>query len=376
MKTRLRGITWDHPRAYEPLVSCSAVWAQQSGVQIDWARRSLERFESQPVRELAQRYDLIVLDHPHIGQAVAEACLARLDLPERVGALAEIAAGAIGHALDCYRWHGMQWALPVDLAAQVQAWRPDLLSAPPDNWSALLEVARFGRVVVPLKPPHALMTFCTLAANLNTPCSTGSENFIDGDAGAVVYSRLSELIALLDPSCFSLDPISALECLAEENSHVACAPFIFGYVPYAREGFRRCRLRFGDIPVIGNDGPIGSVLGGTGLAVSARSLHLEAAMDFAYWVASGAIQASIYAEHGGQPAHAAAWASDRVNEPVYQFYRDTRRTLAGAWVRPRHSGYMTFQIEASMLLTEALRWRAPAASVLNELNNAFGQLRK
>lgn len=370
MKT-LSGITWDHPRAYEPLVACSTEWARQSGVQVQWDRRSLQRFESQPVQELARRYDLIVLDHPHIGQTVAAGCLARLDLPERAAALAEITAGEVGHALDSYRWVGAQWALPIDLAAQVQAWRPDLLPSPPADWSALLNLACSGRVVIPLKPPHALMTFCTLVANLGAPCNMAGERFVDDHTGALAYGHLAEMVALLDPSCFNLDPIDALELMAAEESNLSCAPYVYGYVPYARDNFRRWRIRFGDIPALGESGPIGSVLGGTGLAVSATSPELSAAMDFSYWVASGAVQASLYAAHGGQPAHAAAWTSDSVNAPVQGFYRDTRRTLDGAWVRPRYCGYMSFQIEASEFLTEALKARAPAASVLNKLNDAF-----
>jgi multiple sugar transport system substrate-binding protein len=369
--TTLKGITWDHPRAYEPLVACSEVWARQSGVQIVWDRRSLQRFESQPVRELARRYDLIVLDHPHIGQVAAEACLARLDAPESARALAQLTAGSLGGALDSYRWNGAQWALPIDLAAQVQAWRPDLLASPPEHWSAVLDLARTGRVALALKPPHSLMTFCTLAGNLGTPCHIEGETFIDGEAGAAVYARLSELAALVDAVCFRLDPIAVLDLMAGGRSNPACIPYVYGYVPYAREGFRRWRLRFADIPTIGSLGPVGSVLGGTGLAVSAGSSELASAMDFAYWLASGAVQASQYAENGGQPAHAEAWTSESVNRPVQEFYHDTLRTIAGAWVRPRHPGYMEFQMAASLLLNAALKARTAPASVLQKLNEAF-----
>ena len=93
--------------------------------------------------------------------------------------------------------------------------------------------------------------------------------------------------------------------------------------------------------------------------------------DFAYWVASGPVQAGLYAEAGGQPAHADAWNSDAVNAPVGDFYRATRRTLDCAWLRPRHDGYMAFQSTAAALLAEALMARASAKATIARINALF-----
>src|SRR5690606_22482026 len=61
----LKGMTWSHPRGYDPMVACAQDWLEQTGVSIEWDKRSLQDFESFPVEELARRYDLIVIDHPH-----------------------------------------------------------------------------------------------------------------------------------------------------------------------------------------------------------------------------------------------------------------------------------------------------------------------
>ena len=124
----LRGMTWDHPRGYGPLAACSAAWLGRTGARIEWERRSLQDFESFPVAELAARYDLIVIDHPHVGQVTREGCLIPLDA---VLDADDPAPAAVGASLSSYRWEGLLWALPIDAAAQVQAWRPDRLSAPP-----------------------------------------------------------------------------------------------------------------------------------------------------------------------------------------------------------------------------------------------------
>src|SRR5690606_14098671 len=78
--TKLRGMTWSHPRGYDPMVACAKLWKEKTGVEIEWDKRSLQDFESFPVEELARAYDLIVIDHPHVGQITSEGCLAPLDV--------------------------------------------------------------------------------------------------------------------------------------------------------------------------------------------------------------------------------------------------------------------------------------------------------
>ena len=167
----LRGMTWSHPRGYDPMVACSAAWQEKTGVAIAWDKRSLQDFESFPVEELARRYDLIVIDHPHVGQITREQCLLPLDRPDRVDALATLAHQSVGPSSESYRWEGHLWALPIDAAAQIQAWRLDRLPAPARNWDEMMVLARTGRVLCPMRPPHSLMALYTLTANLGRPCA-------------------------------------------------------------------------------------------------------------------------------------------------------------------------------------------------------------
>ena len=88
MTMTLKGMTWSHPRGYDPMVACSEDWLKQTGVAVEWDKRSLQDFESYPVEELARLYDLIVIDHPHVGQITAEnwkLFAARLELIELPG---------------------------------------------------------------------------------------------------------------------------------------------------------------------------------------------------------------------------------------------------------------------------------------------------
>lgn len=370
--TSLRGMTWSHPRGYDPMVACAESWLDKTGIQIEWEKRSLQDFESFPVDELARRYDLIVIDHPHVGQITRENCLLPLDVPDRREAIEILRHQSVGLSLESYRYAGRLWALPIDAATQVQAWRPDRIKVPATDWDQVMRLARTGRVLCPMRPPHSLMVFYTLSANLGHPCNAdGPGVLIDPVFGIEVFERMKALMAHVDPACYEMDPIAVYELLADGESPVACVPLIYGYVSYARDDFRPARVAFADIPVADKEGPIGSALGGTGIAVSARSAHPKEAVDFAFWIAGAEIQRSIYASGGGQPANSVAWDDESVNRATHNFYIKTRATVEGAWMRPRHDGYMAFQENAALLLVEALRGNADAVKVVAELNRQF-----
>lgn len=363
----LRGMTWNHPRGWQPLEACSALWCERTGVSITWDRRSLQDFESFPVDELAREYDLIVIDHPHVGQVARENCL----LPLQDARLAAIAEGSVGASYPSYHWQGHQWALPIDAATQVQAWRPDRLGAPAQDWNEVMALAKAGHVALPLRPPHSLMCLYTLSAQLGAPGRVQGPELFDPAVSSEAVGLLRSLLPYLDPRDFEEDPIAVFERMAQPDSKIHCVPLIYGYVSYAMDGFRPARIAFADMPSLQGRGPVGSALGGTGIAVSARSAHPREALDFALWVAGPEAQAGPYAASGGQPGHAAAWEDGRVNAATHDFYGATRRTLEGAWVRPRHDGYMAYQEAGSQRLLAGLRGDEPARAIVDDLNRMF-----
>ncbi len=135
------------------------------------------------------------------------------------------------------------------------------------------------------------------------------------------------------------------------SDEILYVPLMFGYSSYARPGFRPRPLRFGDAPR-GPSGERGTVLGGVGLAVSARRAHREMAADLARHIASPEVQRGTYARAGGQPGHGAAWESPHVNALTGNFFVATRRSIDHAFVRPRVSGHRPFQPLAGELIHE------------------------
>ncbi|HEY3504683.1 MAG TPA: extracellular solute-binding protein [Actinocatenispora sp.] len=375
----LRGMTWSHRRGLAPLLHAT----ERYGVAIDWDARSLREFEDTPVAELAARYDLVAIDHPFMGQAAATGAFRALDELLPADVLAEQAAGSVGPSFRSYTWAGHQWALPMDAAAQVSAYRPDLVDAAPASWAEAEELLRAlpaGTVgKLPANPTHLWASFLTLCHHEAGPSRT--EVGVQGrpvwwpadgivpDVAAAAAAALYRLLALVDPGSLAQDPIQVLDEMAA-GAPVAYAPLVFGYSNYARDGYGARLVRFADAP--GPDGtPAGTMLGGVGLAVSAACADPAAAARFAASVVAPDFQADGYAHAGGQPGHRRAWTDPVVNELTHGFFADTLATLDASFVRGRDTGYPAYQSDAGELLHELVRRRESPAAIVTALTERW-----
>jgi len=371
MTKHLRGIAWDHPRGYDPMVATAQAYeAANPGTQISWEKRSLQAFADFPIGRLAEEYDLIVIDHPHVGVVAREGSLVPLDefAPKR--ALKTLASQSLGGSHESYQYDGHQWALAIDAAAQVAAYRPDLISDIPTQWSEIIDLAGAGRVLWPIKPVDALASFLTLAANRGTPCAERAEYLIEPADGLAVLEAMRAVRQNVPQECLSMNPIQVLDQMSSDDSYVYC-PLLFGYSNYARDGFREHVVEFANIPALGDVGPQGSILGGAGIAVSAKSTQIDAAVRYAFWTASADCQKEIYFQSGGQPGNAVAWNDDAVNAASHNFFRNTYDTLRRAWLRPRYPAYLEFQEQGGNIVNDFLAGRADEEKTLSRLEEAY-----
>jgi multiple sugar transport system substrate-binding protein len=364
----LRGITWEHARGHGSVVAAAEAYrAVRPDLEVRWEFRSLQAFADHPIEELVEAYDLLVIDHPHIPLAAEHGLFARLDGQGFDDELAVLATQSVGRSHASYAHGGHQYGLATDAAAQVAAFRPDLLAEPPRDWEAVLALAREGRVLWPTKPIDAFSSLVTIAANSGTPPMSEPGIFLTLDQALPVLELMRELVALVPPDNLTWNPIQTADALSQ-GDRWAYAPLLFGYTNYSRAGFRRNRLQYIDIPR-GARGVEGSLLGGAGIAVSARTNHLEEAIAHAFWLDSAEVQEGVYYDGGGQPGNAVAWESDRTNADSLDFFRGTRRTLEGAYLRPRAARYIELQDALSPLVTVALEGGLNNAELVSRLND-------
>ncbi|EAQ01636.1 putative integral membrane protein [Pseudooceanicola batsensis HTCC2597] len=352
-----RGLTWDHPRGYNALAAADG--------PVHWEVQPLEGFESAPIAELCAEYDLVVLDHPHLGEALARDCLAPLDEVFAAADLDRIARAAIGPAYASYAMAGRQWALPLDAATQVMALRPDLAGPPPATWEDVDRLSQRGGVALSLAGPHAALSFLSVCAALDPALDLRDGGWPEDDTARRAYEILAPLAARTPASTKTLNPIGLLDLMGRTDE-LCLIPLVYGYVNYTRAPRP---VAFHDAPRAG--GRPGSILGGTGICISRRARVDDALRAHLMWLMADETQRGFIPDHDGQPGLRSAWADPAVNAAWGNFYADTAATLEAAAIRPRHDGYIAFQTRASAYLREAFEARTPAPDAIRGLRAMF-----
>ncbi|WP_286794888.1 extracellular solute-binding protein [Microbacterium sp. UBA3394] len=358
-----RGLTWDHPRGRLALETAAATVAP--GL-LSWRIQPLEGFESAPIGELAAAYDLVVLDHPHLGDALAADCLVPLDDVFTPAQLERWRTASVGSSFASYEFDGRVWALPLDAATQVTARNPTLVPESPATWHDALALSREGRVATSLAGPHAFLSLCSIAVSLGDDPGRGDGGLFDAALGAQALDILIELSAHAPAGTGLLNPIGLLDRMRDEGD-IGCIPLVYGYVTYSSPS-----VVFSDAPA----GPagIGSTIGGTGIALTRRSPISEPLVDHLAWLLDDQTQRTFIPAHAGQPSARSAWTDDAVNAGSRDFYRGTLATMERAWMRPRRAGYIPFQSHASAVVREAAAGERSVPSALRAMEEAFAAL--
>ncbi|MES2892946.1 MAG: extracellular solute-binding protein [Bacteroidota bacterium] len=370
-RIKLKGITWGHSRGLTPLLAFAQRFNElHPAIEITWTKRSLQEFADQPLEDLTQDYDLLIIDHPWVGCAAATKCVLPLDEYLSPEFMADQLKNTVGQSHLSYEYNGHQWALAIDAATPVASFRPDLFKKAqlfrPLNWEELLALADKGKVAVPGIPIDLLMNFFMFCiANGKEPFQNKDE-VIDVSTGTAALLMMQELYRRVDPKMFELNPIAVAELMSAGDDYWYC-PFAYCYSNYSRNGYAKNLLQYTDMISV-NDAPLRSTLGGTGIAVSAFSKHPKEALEFAAAITSSSCQSTFYVQHGGQPGHRSAWVSKEVNQLCNDFFKNTLPAIEKAYVRPRYNGYLHFQDRAGHPIRDFLMNGGYPSSVIKGIN--------
>ncbi len=357
MTTVLRGITWQNPRGYEPLVAASAAWhAARPHVEVIWDQLPWYHFEEHILGSLAAgdgRYDLIMFDHPWTGTLAAERWLVPWNELVPPSYLDALRRRVVAPSLESYERAGLLWALPLDAACHAALARVDLVDPEglPHTWEDVAVWARAHH-----RPParyglalsvegvlgHCL--FLSAMAGLGHPAYHDEENpTCDRVAAIHALTLLRGLLHFAPPGSARWGPWDIYDHLCRHDD-VAYSPSIFAYVNYFGDGPRGNALRVSLAPHFEGHGSPRPILGGVGLGIAHTCPHLSDARDFGLFVMDDRTQRTIFPDHHGQPAAWSAWRDDEINSRTHSFYRDLAANMAHAYVRPRYPGFHALEL--------------------------------
>lgn len=377
---QLTGIAWDHSRALPPLVATAQRYEEtHRGVRIHWQKRTLDEFGHLSIDVLAEKFDLIVIDHPWAGFCFEKNLVHDLNQIVPPATLAELKQHSVGPSFDSYGYQGKLLALPIDAATPAPSWRPDLLERagvqPPQTWAEAVALSRRKLAVIPAFNADLFLHFIMLLKALGVEPCADAEKIAPREIMQRAAELLRELTEPMSRETFELNPILVAERMTTTDDF-AWNAFAYTYNNYARPHFAPQRLCFGNLLSLETGGPrLRSVLGGTGIAISTNCKNVSAALDYALFVASGNTQKGIYVHAGGQPSHCAAWDDKLADDLCGRFFSGTRQTQSEAIVRPRYSGYVALQTDGGKALQEYLRDGRSLPAMLDKLDLLYRESR-
>ena len=369
---KLKGITWDHARGYDPLIASSELYYKEKGIQVDWQKRSLTNFGDQSLEALSKQFDLIIMDHPHVGVAEASQCLMPLNdlLPANI--LNELKISSAGPSFESYHYHEKQWALPIDAAMQCASYRADLMvnDSLPNTWEEVFTLAKTLAskklyIGMALCPTDCLCSFLSLTAQFGSPIRENNELLVEPSVGIKALSILRTMRDVFHPKALDWNPIALYDYMAEQND-IAYSPLAFCYTNYSRAGFRKNILKYHTAPEINN-----VVLGGAGIAITSSCSNVQEAAHYAAWICSDVVQSTIYVNAQGQPGNIAAWENKQANVITNNFFTNTMASLTNACLRPRYQGWPKFQTFIGETIHAYLLHDTAPELVLEKLQAAY-----
>lgn len=373
----LRGITWDHSRAYPPLVAAGQRYEElHPGVRIRWEKRSLHEFGHMPIEQLADRFDLIVIDHPWAAYCFERNLVVDLKPHLTSEALGDLEQNCVGPSFRSYDYDGGLLALPIDAATPVPSWRADLLEKhgvePPQKWAEIVALADARLAVMPGFPADLFLNWCMLLEALDARPFTSDQSIAETAPAHEAMDMLARMAEQMPEEIYHWNPIAIAEEMTRHDEVAYCA-FAYSYGNYSRPRFAAHRLQYGDLVCLDDGRPLRSIVGGTGLAVTAQCAAPELAINFALYCAGAEVQSGLYAEAGGQPARREAWESVEANRVSGGFFAACLASHESALLRPRYDGYVPLQEEAGIPLQRYLRGEVTRAAAWEEINQRYRQ---
>jgi multiple sugar transport system substrate-binding protein len=378
MKTiALKGMAWDHPRGYEPLIAASKEFEQEHpNVKITWHVRSLKEFGDMPIEDLIETYDFITIDHPYMGQADKNGLLLKLEEHISADTLHELKQQSLGRCFDIYQYNKHTYALPIDAAALVAAYRADKIKTlgleipkTKDQLVSFYKNLPTGfSVAWALCPTDIWCAFLSLCAQ-NAGGSFINDKTIDVEVGRTALDQIKYHLDYIHPMSLNWNPIQILDKMGDDNE-IIYSPFLFGYTNYSRKGYTKNVVHFTNSPT-GIHSNISTIMGGVGLAASALTKHPSIASKFLSFVADADVQKGVFTKHGGQPANKIAWESDANNVLCNGFFNDTMRTIKNAYIRPQHPGWNQFQEQGADIIHNGIAKDTNSQEIVKQLNQLY-----
>jgi len=361
MTKTLSGITWKHPRGYNPLAASASSWNEKrSEIRVAWHQFPWMEFEQETISSLRSaggRFDLVMLDHPWVGLLSSRGWLRAYNEFFTASEIEELRRRVVAPSLESYEMDGLLWALPLDAACHTAVVRSDLVdpAGVPTTWEDVRHWAasrhappRRYALVLSINGVLGTCLFLSMMASLGER-PYESQTSCSRTAARTVLQTIHGLLEFVPPGSTRWSPWEIFSHLNERDDVLYC-PSIFAYVNYFADRRRKRSLRLRPCPGFRGHGPAAPILGGVGIGVARTCSHPQEAFEYTRFLASDDVQCNLFPAHDGQPACLAAWQDPQLNERTGYFYRDLAPSMTHAYTRPRDAGFQSLELDIGVAL--------------------------
>ena len=125
-----------------------------------------------------------------------------------------LSKNSVGLSHQSYNFNNHQYALAIDAAAPVAAYKVGALDELPFTYEQVLKLAEKSLVMWPIKPVDAISCFNTIAANIGHAINSTEHKFIDRRIGITILKMMKKLSSLVPKDCLEMNPINVLDYLS------------------------------------------------------------------------------------------------------------------------------------------------------------------
>ena len=365
----LRIVAWDDPRCTDPLRAVSPIWKAKHNQDIKIMCRSLSAFNDQPLSEISPICDVMIVDYPHMCQAVSEEAIADIHTILPDSKITPVTSAMIGTAQQSFQVGDTTPAIASDAACQLSAYRPHMLQKygykqPPATWESLIQmVEKHPQSVVFSTYPSDI---CCIAMSLvlyhGAVTSTDSDFFSDTHAGMWAIEMLKKITQFLPAYCWQSTPQRVFQQVQTDDT-TAYIAFTFGYPQ--KSTLENGGWRYTSVP---ENTP--TIMGGAGMAVSSKSPQQQQAGRFIIWYCGQEGQIHT-ARNGGLPSGVSGWKDSIANSRTHGYYSCVKDAQIRSVVRPLARWWPNAQIQIGETLCRMIQAQAPTKQIFDTVQNLY-----
>lgn len=304
---------------------------------------------------------MIVIDHPWAGFCFARNLVADINPMLTAGQWDDLAHNYVGSSFESYVFENKLLAIPIDTATPIPSWRPDLVEkndlALPVTWNDLISLADKKQAIMPAFGADLFLNWLMLLHALDAHPFENPDTIAQKEKAVEAMSLLKRLAEPMPQEILKWNPITIAELMTQADQYAYCT-FAYSYGNYGRPSFTDKTLKYGNLVHLNNK-PLRSILGGTGIAISAACKEIDLSLDFSLYCACAKVQSNIYTYAGGQPARKEAWLSQNLQSFTGGFFSESYLSHQNALIRPRYNGYVSLQEKAGVPLQQCIKGNMP-----------------